>query len=129
MIAAALTAPGVDLGAAAGGALTAMGDMAVAEEKKKIREAFAKFDKNNDGFLTPDEIVAILIRPGGGTPMYKEDAEAFVKKHDKNKDGKLDLGELSEALALAANKVTRYYVLHPEQAEEEEFMEDLIDTN
>ena len=96
-----------------------MGDMAAAieKERKRIREAFAKFDKNNDGFLTSDEIVGILVRPGGGMPMDKEDAEAFIIKHDKNKDGKLDLDELSEALALAANKETRYHALHPDDLE------------
>ena len=64
----------------------------------KLRMAFKVWDFDRSGFLTSDEIVGILIRPGGGTPMDKEDAEAFVKKHDKNKDGKLDLDELSAAI-------------------------------
>ena len=42
--------------------------------------------------------------------MYKEDAEAFVKKHDKNKDGKLDLGELSEARVAATKKDTMFCI-------------------
>ena len=65
----------------------------------KIRMAFKVWDFDRSGFLTSDEIVGILTRPGGGAPMTEADAVAFVKKHDQNKDGKLDLDELSEAIA------------------------------
>ena len=165
MIAAALTAPGVDLGAAVSGAFTAIGDMAAAaEEKKKMDEeaaalaaaeedihtavfkgplqpppgarwrpgpfhpgpgpgpfhpgpgpnvhikkseieaAFKAFDTDGSGFLEPKEIRAILVRPTPGrAPLTEPEADAVVKKfidkYDKNGDGKLEIGEISEYLA------------------------------
>ena len=160
MIAAALTAPGVDLGAAVSGAFTAIGDMAAAaEEKKKMDEeaaaraaaeedihtavfkgkikpvvprhrarwrgpgpgpfhpgpnvhikkteieaAFKAFDTDGSGFLEPKEIRAILVRPTPGrAPLTEPEADAVVKKfidkYDKNFDGKLEIGEISEYLA------------------------------
>ena len=64
-----------------------------------LRDAFAAFDANNDGFLSVEELTGILTRPGGGAPMTEEQAKAFVAKHDKNGDGKLDLDEFAAALA------------------------------
>ena len=49
--------------------------------------------------LVDDELVGILTRPGGGSPLPKEDAEAFVKKHDTNGDGKLNFDEFSKVIA------------------------------
>ena len=65
----------------------------------KLRMAFNLWDYDESGSLTSDEIVGILTRPGGGSPMTEADAVAFVKKHDTNKDGHLDLDELSKAMA------------------------------
>ena len=45
--------------------------------------------------------------------MNMDDAKAFIKKYDTNKDGKLDLDELSEALALAENAQTKHFALLP----------------
>ena len=66
----------------------------------RLTEAFARFDYNGDGFLTSDEIVEVLTRPGGGRPFTKEDAKAIVEKHDFNKDGKIDYAEFSRALVV-----------------------------
>ena len=81
----------------------------------RLTEAFARFDYNGDGFLTSDEIVEVLTRPGGGRPFTKEDAKAIVEKHDRRhegpphesrrgivreKDGKLDYAEFSRALVV-----------------------------
>ena len=65
-----------------------------------LTRAFDMFDDNGDGFLTSDEIVEVLTRPGGGRPFTKEDAKAIVEKHDFNKDGKLDYAEFSRALVV-----------------------------
>ena len=67
--------------------------------EKWIRDAFKLFDTEEPyGFLTVNELVGILTRPGGGSPMTKEEAVAFVEKHDTNKDGKLDIDEFSKVL-------------------------------
>ena len=66
----------------------------------ELRDAFARFDANGDGFLSVDELVGILTRPGGGDPMTDADARAFVERHDKNGDGRLDLAEFAAALVV-----------------------------
>ena len=37
--------------------------------ERQLRDAFAKFDVNGDGFLTLAELRQVLLRPGGGKPM------------------------------------------------------------
>ena len=48
-----------------------------------------------------------------------EEAQAFVTKYDKNKDGKLDLDELSEAIA-AMSDDKQFFALNPPEKEREE---------
>ena len=66
----------------------------------ELRDAFARFDANGDGFLSYNELVGIFTRPGGGNPMTDADARAFVERHDKNGDGRLDLEEFAGALVV-----------------------------
>ena len=66
----------------------------------ELRDAFARFDANGDGFLTYNELVDIFTRLGGGNPMTDADARAFVERHDKNGDGRLDLEEFADALVV-----------------------------
>ena len=66
----------------------------------ELRDAFARFDANGDGFLSYNELVGIFTRPGGGNPMTDADARAFVERHDKNGDGRLDLEEFADALVV-----------------------------
>ena len=64
-----------------------------------LHEAFKKFDKNGDGFLSPDEIAGVFQRPGGGKPLTEAEATEYIAKHDTNGDGKLSLEELATAIA------------------------------
>ena len=62
-------------------------------------EAFALFDTNGDGFLTPNEVIDILTRQTGGQPMSLADATEFVACFDIDGDGRLDYAELCRAFA------------------------------
>jgi hypothetical protein len=65
----------------------------------ELRDAFAKFDANGDGYLSVEELVGVFTRPvGDGQPMTEADARAFIEKNDKNGDGKLDLDEFAAAM-------------------------------
>ena len=64
----------------------------------ELREAFSMYDKNKDGFLSVDEVTGILTRPGGGHPMTKDEATAFISRFDNNSDGKLNVEECISAL-------------------------------
>ena len=65
----------------------------------ELRDAFAKFDANGDGYLSVEELVGVFTRPvGDGQPMTEADARALIEKNDKNGDGKLDLDEFAAAM-------------------------------
>lgn len=82
----------------------AVTELEVSQQAEQLKADFALFDKNKDGFLTADEIVGILTRVRTSkdgpvpSPVTKEDAEAFVKMHDTNGDGKLDYDEFAHAI-------------------------------
>ena len=57
--------------------------------------SFAEFDRDGSGSLSPDEVVGILMRPGGGMPMTMEDALEFVSLFDSDGDGRLQWAEAS----------------------------------
>ena len=73
--------------------------------EETLRRAFYQFDTDRDGFLTVNELVGILTRPGGGNPMTEEEAVAFVEKHDTNKDGKLDIDEFAKVLLFTEDEL------------------------
>ena len=71
-----------------------------------LRMAFRLFDTEEPhGFLTVNELVGILTRRGGGSPMTEEEAVAFVEKHDTNKDGMLDIDEFAKVLFIKPDLV------------------------
>ena len=58
--------------------------------KQEIRAAFALYDTNGDGQLSPDELKAIMCKAvPGGTARTEEEVDALVKKFDA--DGDLSL--------------------------------------
>ena len=66
--------------------------------RAEVRAAFAKFDADNSGTLTVDELVGVFTRPGGGKPATEAEARAFIQSHDKNGDGVLSLEEFVNAM-------------------------------
>lgn len=79
-----------------------VGYLTTKEEKEDLMRTFKAFDKNNDGYLTQDELVE------GYTKVYgAKDAETMAKKImqevDTNKSGKVDY---TEFVVAAMNKQT-----------------------
>ncbi|OIT32622.1 PREDICTED: calmodulin-like protein 3 [Nicotiana attenuata] len=62
--------------------------------KVELRSIFATFDKNNDGYITKQELKQSLKNIG----IYMEDIDIveMVEKVDSNKDGLIDLDEFYE---------------------------------
>ena len=82
----------------------AKAERAKAEEAKaKIKTAFMKFDLNQDGVVSEQELIRILMWPTeDGTQMDKKAATAIVnsfEQFDKNGDGVLSIDEFATALA------------------------------
>ena len=77
-------------------------------EKRPVLEAdvlasFSAFDANGDGYLTKDEVVAMLTRStAGGYAMTREAAEAkwneWLQRHDADSDGRLSYKEIAAGI-------------------------------
>ena len=76
--------------------------------ERQLRDAFAKFDLDGDGFMTLAELRTVLTRPGGGKPMADEQIQKLFKKMDVDGDGKVDLDEFSKALASGDAKLLQF---------------------
>ena len=66
---------------------------------RQIQAAFALFDTDKSGTLTPSELKAILTRPLASSLPLLTDAEIdeLVKQHDSNGDGVLSIDEFAVA--------------------------------
>ncbi|XP_030854908.1 calcium-binding protein SPEC 1A-like [Strongylocentrotus purpuratus] len=65
-------------------------------KKKKYVKAFRNLDKDNNGFLCPDELRQAMLTVD--PPMTEEDIKTVIKKTDLNDDGKVDLKEFKRAI-------------------------------
>jgi len=71
---------------------------------KELEMELAAFDKDKNGVIDKEELKAILTRPGAGfTAVTDEQAETMLEVltviFDKNGDGKMQVGEVAEALS------------------------------
>ena len=65
-----------------------------------IRAAFALYDTNGDGLLSPDELKAIMCKQvPGGKARTEAQVDALVRQFDADGDGMLSMEELSKAWA------------------------------
>ena len=66
--------------------------------QEAIRAAFALFDRDGDGLLSPDELKAIMCKKvPGGTQYTEAEVDALVRQFDKDGDNKLSMEEMAEA--------------------------------
>ena len=75
--------------------------MASLGSSEELKAAFAIFDVDADGYLTPAELRRILTRPSGGQPalLTDEDVDKLVSEFDTNGDGVLSVDEFAQAMA------------------------------
>jgi calmodulin len=65
--------------------------------EEELRETFRVFDRDNDGFITPQELRTLLISLG--LDSSAQVIRAMIAEADRNRDGKIDFQEF-RALAL-----------------------------
>ena len=70
--------------------------------REAIRRAFALFDCDGDGSITGDELAAALQHPSTGHPFTGDEAQALIRRFDKNGDGVLDMEEFVRAFSSIA---------------------------
>lgn len=82
------------------------------QEKKTSRDdlikAFKKIDCNNDGFITHDELLAVLTKRG--ERMTKAEVKMMIEDADFNGDGKLDYPEFCSMIAATSKQLQELYV-------------------
>jgi len=66
-----------------------------AEREKRLRKSFAVFDADGDGYLTVNELRAVLLRPGGTTVLTEADVLEMIRDFDINGDGVLEFDEFA----------------------------------
>ena len=65
-----------------------------------LRAAFALYDTNGDGQLSPDELKAIMCKQvPGGTARTEAEVDELVRQFDADGDGMLSMEEISKAWA------------------------------
>ena len=74
-----------------------------AKDQNNLKEAFKLFDTDGSGFLTADEFLAVLTRPGDNA-MTLDMAKSTLDMFDENKDGKLDINEFCMAMRVFASQ-------------------------
>ncbi|ERM94524.1 probable calcium-binding protein CML30 [Amborella trichopoda] len=60
---------------------------------EELKEAFAMFDENRDGFISPSELQKVLSKLGFDEGTKLEDCKNMIKAFDENGDGKIDFQE------------------------------------
>lgn len=73
-----------------------------------VKRLFKKFDKDNSGYLTEEEIPFMLEQTykevGQTYKPTKEDVKSYMRMVDKNSDGKVSLDEFEEIVLLSLQK-------------------------
>lgn len=59
------------------------------------REAFDMFDADGNGWLSEDELRAVISRQGGGAPLSDAEFEVIFVEFDLNHDGQITFNEFS----------------------------------
>jgi Ca2+-binding EF-hand superfamily protein len=54
---------------------------------QQLAMQFQVFDTDGNGYLTANEVLAILMRSSGGNPLSMEDAQEVIAAFDTNGDG------------------------------------------
>lgn len=70
----------------------------VDEEDDILQEAFRVFDKNGDGFITADELQAVLLDLGMPEGKSLENCERMIQGVDADGNGEIDLAEFKRMM-------------------------------
>ncbi|KAF7009779.1 hypothetical protein CFC21_024283 [Triticum aestivum] len=82
-----------------GGAKGSSGEEAEAEEDDEdMREAFRVFDANGDGFITVDELSAVLASLGLKQGRSAEECRRMIGQVDRDGDGRVDFHEFRQMM-------------------------------
>jgi calcium-binding protein CML len=72
------------------------------EEEDDIKEAFNVFDQNGDGFISGEELSAVLSSLGLKHGKTLEDCKNMIKKVDVDGDGMVNFKEFKQMMKAGA---------------------------
>ena len=94
---------------------------------KKLDEAFAEMDPNNDGRVTLEEFINWHHRTHPTEPRHVyEQADFLFKQMDKDKSGKLDKDEIRELLNLTGNKISGMFGIKKSYGSEHKTFDEIL---
>ena len=77
---------------------------------EELREAFKVFDRNGDGFISPEELKTAMTNLGEN--LTNREYNRLFKQADLNKDGQLDYkGKALSINIFKPNRIIHYYQL------------------
>ncbi|VAI20727.1 probable calcium-binding protein CML21 [Triticum urartu] len=69
------------------------------DEEAEMREAFAVFDENGDGYISAAELQAVLERMGVPEAACMARVQDMIAAHDRDSDGRVDFHEFKAMMA------------------------------
>ncbi|KAF7067112.1 hypothetical protein CFC21_073030 [Triticum aestivum] len=69
------------------------------DEEAEMREAFAVFDENGDGYISAAELQAVLARMGVPEAACMARVRDMIAAHDRDSDGRVDFHEFKAMMA------------------------------
>jgi calcium-binding protein CML len=69
------------------------------DEEREMREAFAVFDENGDGYISAAELQAVLGRMGMPEAGSMARVQDMIAAHDRDSDGRVDFHEFKAMMA------------------------------
>ena len=72
-----------------------------ADSEEEIREAFRVFDKDGNGFISPDELRHVMTNLG--EKLTDEEVDEMIREADKDGDGQVDYDGKSLRIMLHRN--------------------------
>lgn len=76
-----------------------MNQVISSDSENKLLAIFKAIDKNDDGYLTKEEILEVFTNAGANISQDK--VEAMIGELDTNKDGKISYKELLKASGIS----------------------------
>ena len=67
-----------------------------ADAEEEVREAFAVFDKNNDGKISAEELQLVMAKLG--EQLSPEEVQEMIREADLDGDGSIDYAEFARLL-------------------------------
>ncbi|KAK4535281.1 hypothetical protein CDCA_CDCA04G1306 [Cyanidium caldarium] len=67
-----------------------------ADAEEEVREAFAMFDKNNDGKISAEELQLVMAKLG--EQLSPEEVQEMIREADLDGDGSIDYAEFAKLL-------------------------------